>query len=167
MIYKFFDTSSLLLATHNILFNNDNYKIVISSITLQELENIKNSNNKDEEIKFKAHNLTRFLKENSELYEVIIFTEDMLQPFEKRRLSINNDICILATAYYYDTIIHPDETIFVTNDLCLKNIANLYFGNDSIESYQENTVDNYTGYKEIYLTDKGILCELYENPNNN
>lgn len=41
-IYKFYDTSSLLLAQDN-LFKDENIRVVISSITLNELEHIKTS----------------------------------------------------------------------------------------------------------------------------
>jgi len=44
---------------------------------------------------------------------------------------------ILATAIDYDTNVHPDETIFVTNDLALKAIANLFFGDKMLESVDE------------------------------
>ena len=48
MSYYFYDTSSLISSADS-LFENDN-KIVVSSITLAELENIKTSN-RDIEIK--------------------------------------------------------------------------------------------------------------------
>ncbi|MDO4975400.1 MAG: PIN domain-containing protein, partial [Alphaproteobacteria bacterium] len=77
--YKFFDTCSLLLqANHLFEDDNENEKIVLSSITLQELEDIKTSNNKDAEIKYAARQLTRTLDECTGAYEVVIFTEDML-----------------------------------------------------------------------------------------
>lgn len=54
---KFYDTSSLLLIPDDLF---DEY-FVISSITLSELEEIKNSRNKDFSIKAKARHLTQFL----------------------------------------------------------------------------------------------------------
>ena len=53
MTYNFYDTSSLLLRSNN-LFDDENEKIIISSVTLNELENIKTARNKSEEIKYKA-----------------------------------------------------------------------------------------------------------------
>lgn len=50
------------------------------------------------------------------------------------KLGNTNDIKILACAFDYDRQMHPDETVFVTNDLALKNIANTIFGSDSIKS---------------------------------
>lgn len=69
------------------------------------------------------------------------------------KFSSANDIKILATAVDYDKECHPDEVIFVTNDLALKNIANTVFGSDSIESVEEPK-DDYTGYKEVYLNEE-------------
>ena len=39
----------------------------------------------------------------------------------------------LALAIQYEKMCHPDETIFVTSDKELAEIANRYFGEDSIE----------------------------------
>ena len=135
--YKFYDTCSLLLKTNH-LFNEENVKVVISSISLQELEDIKTANNKDAEIKYSARKLLNILNENPEAYEIWVFKEDMLKPIvEKGFDHINNDLKILACAFDYDCNVHPDETVFVTNDLALKAIANCFFGEDSIESVNE------------------------------
>ena len=49
---KFYDTSSLLLNLDNLF--EDEAQIYISSITLEELEHIKTSANKDADIKYSA-----------------------------------------------------------------------------------------------------------------
>lgn len=163
MIYKFYDTCSLLLRGQH-LFDEENTKIVISSITLQELENIKNSRNKDENVKFSARNILNILNKNVDKYEIHIYQPKMLDKFIQFEES--NDIKILATAFDYDYYVHPDETVFITNDLALKAIANLYFGEDSIQSVIEEELDQYTGYKEI-IVDNNQLSQLYENLNYN
>ena len=141
MIYKFFDTCSLLLKANH-LFDDDSYKTVISSISLQELEDIKTASNKDAEIKYSARKLLATLNEHPEAYEIWIFKEEMLEPIINKGFThINNDLRILACAYDYDTYKHPDETVFVTNDLVLKAIANCFFGEDSIESVNEESLD--------------------------
>lgn len=92
----------------------------------------------------------------------------MLEPLlDKCDLSVNNDIKILATAFDYDYYEHPDETIFVTNDLALKTIANLFFGEDSIESVDEELVDQYTGYKEVQIKNDQVLNDFYSNLSHN
>ena len=137
MTYKFYDTCSLLLKTNH-LFDDKDSKVVISSITLQELEDIKTSHNKDAETKYSARKLLNILSENPKAYEIWIFKESMLEPIvEKGFDHINNDLRILATAFDYDYYQHPDETVFVTNDLALQAIANCFFGEDSIEAVDE------------------------------
>ena len=166
MTYKFYDTCSLLLKTNH-LFDEENVKVVISSISLQELEDIKTANNKDAEIKYSARKLLNILNENPKAYEIWTFKEDMLKPIiEKGFDHINNDLRILACAFNYDYTQHPDETVFVTNDLALKAIANCFFGEDSIESVNEEQLDQYTGFKEIQLSDQE-LSDLYSNLNYN
>lgn len=149
--YRFYDTSSLLLRANN-LFDTEE-KIAISSITLEELENIKTSATKDADVKYAARKLVHMLNEHTGEYDIHIFKESMLKPIIDKDLSINNDMKILATAIDYDNNIHPDEVIFVTNDLCLKQIANLFFGDGVIESVDEDFDDDYTGYIDITMTD--------------
>ena len=50
---KIFDTSSLLLISDS-LFEDEKNSIIITNITLKELENIKTSANKDANIKYAA-----------------------------------------------------------------------------------------------------------------
>ena len=86
---------------------------------------------------------------------------------DKCDFEVNTDLKILACAFDYDTHEHPDETIFVTNDLALKTIANLFFGEDSIESVDEEQVDQYSGYKEVKIANEQVLGEIYSNLNHN
>jgi predicted ribonuclease YlaK len=150
--YRFYDTSSLLLKANNLF--EENKPFAISSITLEELENIKTSNNKDADIKYLARKLLHLLDEHYGEYDIHIFKEDMLKPIIEKNLTISNDMRILATAFDYDNNIHPDETIFVTNDLCLKHIANLFFGDGVIESVNLDDDDDYKGYLEVTLTNE-------------
>lgn len=80
----------------------------------------------------------------------------MLAPIAEKGLEISNDMKILASAIDYDKRIAPDNTLFVTNDLALQNIANLFFGEDSIISVPEEDADKYCGYKEVIMTDKEL-----------
>ena len=70
MTYNFYDTCSLL--TKGTLLEDKNEQIIISSITLDELENIKTSANKDANIKYTARQLLRTLNDNPDLCQVII-----------------------------------------------------------------------------------------------
>ena len=158
--YKFYDTCSLLLKVDTLLEETD--PIVISSITLNELENIKTSNNKDADIKYAARRLLHLLAEHPEAYEVHIFNMNMLDPITERGLAITDDTKILATAIDYDRTRHPDETVFVTNDLALYHIANLFFGTDSIERVNEEEADDYDGYLEVTLSNDE-MADFYSN----
>ena len=157
---KFYDTCSLLLAGET-LFEQEE-KFVISSITFKELERIKTSANKDVDIKYTARLLLHLFEEHPEQYEVVIHRTDYEDKIMEKSLDLNDDTRILSDAIYYDTKVRPDEMIFVTNDLSLKHIANLFLGNDSIESVPEEQ-DNYTGYIEIVATDNQ-LAEFYQDP---
>ena len=66
MKIKFYDTSSLLKQV-NSLFETDE-QIAISSITLEEIENIKTSANKDADIKYSARRLLHTLDAHSGEY---------------------------------------------------------------------------------------------------
>ena len=160
---KFYDTCSLLLKVED-LFSEG--KFAISSITLEELEGIKTSAHKDAETKYHARKILSQLADNPKEYEVWIFRDYMLGPIKEKGFeSINNDLKILSCAINYDKEVHPDDTIFVTNDLALYNIANLFFGEDSIESVKIED-DGYCGYKIINLDDQQME-ELYSRPDFN
>ena len=163
-IYNFYDTCSLLLRVDDLFWNPDEH-IVISSITLEELESIKTSAKKDENIKHDARVLLRKLAAYRDKYEVWIFNESMLAPIIEKHLTITPDMKILATALDYDNRVHPDETVFITNDLSLFNIANLFFGEDSVQMVEEYN-DDYTGYLDRMFTDEE-LAYFYEHPYEN
>ena len=160
---KFYDTSSLLIAGESIFEKGEPF--VISSITLKELENIKTSNNKDVETKYSARLLLRLLEENKDIYEVYVHTILEEAKIAQKAFSINDDLRILSDAIAYDAKRRPDETIFVTNDLCLAEIANLYFGKDCIEKIEEDK-DYYTGYLEVWPTEEE-LANFYQKLNYN
>ena len=147
---KFYDTSSLLLISKEELFSE---KFIISSIVLQELEHIKTSYNKDQEVKAQARYVTRLLERYPDKYEVAVYKRHKGLLALLYDLPLTNDIKILLTAKKYKNTI-----TFVTNDLCLKNLAK-FFLNCPITSVEEK-FDNYTGYKELYLNEKQI-ADLY------
>lgn len=130
---KFYDTSSLLVAGES-LFKDKN-KFLISSISLKELERIKTSSKKDECIKQTARTLLHLLEENPDNYEIIIHRSSYEKAIEEKDLDITEDMKILSDAIACNNREQAiDRIIFVTNNLSLKNIANLFFGNKMIES---------------------------------
>ena len=151
---KFYDTCSLLLKADE-LFNEGTF--YISSVTLNELEGIKTSNTKDPDVKYAARKILHLLDENPDKHIVKIFTEDMLKPIEKLKLSVTNDTQILATAI---RVSKSEEITFVTNDLALKNIAGLFFDKNHISSEREDYKDDYTGYLEVTM-DNAVMERFY------
>ena len=100
----FFDTSSLLMLAKEDI---EKYApIIISSISLKELENIKSSNHKSDEIKQKARKIIRLIDNYKDLFIVWNYQSYMLKPILKKYSlepdEVNNDLKILATAYDYE-----------------------------------------------------------------
>lgn len=161
---KFYDTCSLLLMA-NCLFNNEEDKIAISSITLDELESIKTSSYKDADIKFAARRLLSALDEYDGEYDVHIYREKMLNPIRAQDLEITNDVKILATALDYQKQV-GEEIVFVTNDHCLKRIARTFFSPDNVWQVAEDIDDTYRGYKEIQLNEDE-MADFYSSQSDN
>lgn len=151
MTNKFFDTSSLLAGDLSDIFS-PNFKTVISTITLEELEHLKN-NKERPDTAYAARHLLHYLDDNDN-YTIYIHTSTN-ENYIRQNFTLTNDLKILSDAIGYDKNVAPDETVFVTNDLALKNIANCFFGNDSIESINL-TKNPYTGYKEIIPTEEEL-----------
>lgn len=167
MVNNFYDTCSLLLRAENLFDNIENENIIISSITLQELEDIKTSTRKDEKTKYAARKLLHTLHDHPEFYTIWIYTEDMLEPIRAiQQIQENNDARILACAYDCENKKYPDNMNFVTNDLALAAIANLFFGKDSIKEVNDDFFDNYRGFIEISLSEQG-MAEFYNDLNYN
>ena len=162
MTYKFYDTCSLLLKVDNLW--EDNVIIVLSSITLEELENIKTATNKDPDVKYAATKLTHELDEHfgDGSYTVMIWNNDLMEDLVEAHLPITNDSKIIICADAYMDLIEPeDEFIFYTNDICCKHMAHLTL-ECPIRSIEEEKYD-YDGYKMIQMDDEE-MAEFYSNP---
>lgn len=163
MLYKFYDTNALLTAGEA-LFEENAPRFIISSISIKELENIKQSMNKDIHTKATARKLLRLLDEYPEKYNFYLHTlkdEHILTHFG---FEINNDTKILSDVYACGK---EQDIIFVTNDLGLKAIAKIVLSPEKVESYQEtDNSDNYTGYKEG-VVDEISMANFYQNPTTN
>lgn len=156
-----YDTSSLLLLANNLFKQKHKHHIVITSITLKELERIKVSANKDANIKYAARKILRELDEHPGQYECYIYNTTMNEPLEEYNLEINDDAKILAAAYNYTKHHKFQDVYFYTNDLALKQIARLFFNNKigSIDIEQ----DAYVGYQNVSFSEKE-MANFYTNP---
>lgn len=160
---KFYDTCSLLLRASNLFDEKENF--AISSITLQELENIKTSANKDENVKFSARQLLHDLDQHYNEYLIINYITIYGDEITKKNFELTNDAKILSCYLHCARMLYPEEeVIFITNDLALKALARCY--TDKVQSLEENAPDDYTGYKEITMSDDA-MSDFYSNPYEN
>jgi predicted ribonuclease YlaK len=155
---KFYDTNELLHSLSEI-----EGKIYLSSITLQELEHIKVSKNKDEDVRFEARKVTRFLRENEDRYVCIVAEKKHYNLLEELNLPVDNDNLIIACA----KLLQDEKSIeveFITDDICCYNIAKHIFKLECSGLKSEVVEDKYTGFKSIIMTDEE-MAKFYENEN--
>ena len=163
---KFYDTCALLdIDTEKI-----EDKIYLSSVTLNEIEHIKTSKSKDDDVKFKARKITRWLKDNEEKYECIVANKSIYEIVEDKNLEISNDNLIIATAYDLQDGCHDltRDVEFYTNDICCYNIAKNVF-NLKCNTVNSENIEKYKGYVEMTLDTNEInylYNEYLENKNN-
>ena len=161
MKYKCYDTCSLLEQAGH-LFDSDDFTLVISSITLEELESIKTSGNKDPDVKYAARKVLTDMDEHYGAFEIVLYNDSYGDMMMRDGISLSNDAKIIACARHFAAKHPQDEVIFVTNDLICRHIASMYFITEKVieEDY------NYDGYKEVYLDEDGLI-EFYSNQDKN
>ena len=158
----FYDTNALLELQQN-AFNNFFF---ISSETLNELENIKVSGQKSEEIKYKARKILHLLDENQDKYEVVIYTTAMEKIINEKQVEVTPDTKIIACCVFSQGLLSQSEDFtFVTNDISCKMIASRIFGL-KVESVIKNSLDEYKGFIEKSLSDEE-MAYFYEHQNEN
>lgn len=151
---KFYDTNAVLKLQSKI-FDDD---FALSSTTLHELEHIKMSRNKDEEVKYNARKVIHLLDTYSDKYDVVTFTTDVDELMHEYGVFDSPDNEIIACAKYYSK---ENDIIFITNDICCKVIAKDIFKLD-VESVGDNIDDNYKGFVEKSLSEED-MAYFYEN----
>ena len=150
----FYDTCSLLNELHS-AFENDFF--YISSVTLEELENIKTSSSKDQDIKYRARQLLHLLFENKDKYKVVIFQKEWETAISNfSYLSDNNDSKIIYSAFITDTGISFD-LVFKTDDLCCAALAK-QIGLTVETTYEQMKLDNYTGFIEKTISNEELVA---------
>lgn len=159
---KFYDTCSLLLAGESLFEKEEGF--YVSSITFKELERIKTSANKDADVKYSARLLLHLFDQHPDLYKVIIHKVENEEEIIKNSLEVTDDTRILSDAIKLNSTTEYGKITFVTNDLSLKHIAKLFFGNNVLSVPEET--DTYTGYREVYPNDEE-LGEFYQDIDNN
>ena len=147
----FYDTCSLLNLQAD-AFKNSFY---LSSITLNELENIKTSGSKDEETKWRARQVLHLLKENEGVFSVVRFKESDATYLSKYDLPHTNDSKIILTAL---NILSDQDDVFITDDLACYYVAKSVGLNAQI--LQDIILDDYQGFKKVVLSEQKML-EFY------
>ena len=155
MARKFIDTNVLLTDCSDIS------DTILSSKTIEELENIKASANKDAEIKYKARQAVRAIKEQKP--EIIVVQQIDYDKLNALNLEITNDNLIICSAFRYTMMNADTDLVFVTNDILAGLIAEQYFGLN-VESVDNKKDNIYKGYKVVSPTDEE-LSQVYSKDN--
>ena len=160
-MYCLLDTCALLNLQEEAFKING--RILLSSLTLVELENIKTSKNKNDDIKYTASQVIHLLEEKEDQYEIILYKTDWDEIIESNHYILNNDSRIIATAVH---TLGPDD-IFITDDLDCKKLAQA-LGLTVKKSSQIYKPEEYTGYKVRHISSDEALADFYNNivPNN-
>ena len=149
--YKLFLDTNALLNLQESAFKEDFF---ISQKTLEEIENIKSSSKKDGEIKCKARLISHLLDKYYGKYTVIRTDSSIKKVLTNFDLEETPDNIILATAYVCNQS-HP--ILVCTDDLncrfISRNIFNIYTKGINEINLVKN-IDEYTGYKDITLSDE-------------
>lgn len=141
---EFWDTNTILKQYLQIPKHED--PIYISSVSLIELENIKTSRNKDDQIKYSARKAVKVL-ENANNIKVIVCTNDHIADIYSNNLEDTPDNRIIATAAsVIESTIQDIE--FVTYDYCCSLIARDIFGLKVKPITESHEI--YKGYQELY-----------------
>ena len=152
MAKRLFDTNAILADCTDIS------NVIISSKTLDELENIKSSSHKDNDIKYKARVAVRAIREQKP--EIVVVQKSDYDKIEELGLEITNDNLIIASAWRYS---QENPIAFVTHDVLCSLIANTYFGLD-VEELRLKNDDVYKGYRVVQPTDEE-LSQVYSKDN--
>lgn len=124
---------------------------MISSVTLQELEHIKVSGRKSEEVKYNARKALHILDENPDKYTAVVFTTAMENYINEKLIEVTPDSKIVTTAAFSKNMIpQEDDFVFVTNDLACKVIAQKIFDLPVESVDEENGNEIYKGYQVIH-----------------
>ena len=127
----------------------------ISNITLNELEGIKTSGVKDEEIKYKARRFLGLLSTNEDKYKVIIYQTCLDEFINNFGLPITNDSKIIITAYSEK----ENNILFETADFACYELAKFVGSECNLITKEE---DNYRGYEERILHNDAEIAEFYQ-----
>lgn len=156
------------LDTNVLLENLDEFRdkeFAISSVTLNELEEIKTNKYKTEEVKYAAREATRWLADHYGQYEVIHYCDSARDKIWSYNLDDTNDAQIVGCAWLYSVIANSEDVYFVTHDLSCRNIAHNIFGLN-VKWFEKENTEEYTGFKEVIMSEEE-MAYFYEHQDDN
>lgn len=135
--------------------------IIISSVTVQQLNNIKENRSKTEDVRFKSRMAARFVDKHPELVTVWQYLSSDTDEIAKLGLEDIPDYRIVAGAFRYTRDVGP--VVFWTEDtLCRIAARDIW----KLPLYQYSPPTDYTGWVDRTLDDEA-MSEIYSNPSNN
>ena len=155
---KFYDSNAILKLQDKIFEEN----FIISSVTLQELEHIKVSRNKDDQVKYEARKALHLLDDNSDKYDVVVYDNAIENYILGKNMEITPDTKIVGSCAFIKAM---KDVVFVTDDIACKMIARKIF-NLTVKGVNDEPVDIYKGYREISL-DEQEMAHFYQNLSEN
>lgn len=150
---KFYDTNAILKLQDKI-FEED---FIISSVTLQELEHIKVSRNKDDKVKYEARKALHLLDDNSNKYDVVVYDNAIENYILGKNMEITPDTKIVGSCAFINVM---KDVIFITDDIACKMIARKIF-NLTVKGINDEPADDYSGFIEKTLSESEMAC-FYE-----
>lgn len=150
----FYDTSALL----DLLEEVGQGEAIISSVSLQELEKIKNSANASDLLKYKARVVTRVIEKHQDL-EIIIPNNKVKKIMKRFQLQDNNDGVILASAFLSGAeVVKSSDSSFVNIG---RRVLNLVITNTK---KKKPRLCNY-GVVDVFLPEKEVEDAIKRNEN--
>lgn len=150
---KFYDTNAILKLQDKI-FEED---FIISSVTLQELEHIKVSRNKDDQVKYEARKALHLLDDNSDKYDVVVYDNAIENYILGKNMEITPDTKIVGSCAFINAM---KDVVFITDDIACKMIARKIF-NLTVKGVNDEPVDDYSGFVEKTLSESE-MAYFYE-----
>lgn len=182
MTKKFYDTN-VFLDCPSVL--DDLTDVVVPSTVIDELENIKTNAHKDGEVKFKARQAIRAIRQamKEDKLSIAFPQNGALAEFDHLGFEITNDMRIVSSVYWYiferkDQGLEPCDVLFYTKDVLCYLFAKILelspewrkIISDFDSSIRTVLVDDiqsreiYKGYKIVTCTDEQ-LAEVYAKDN--
>lgn len=152
----FLDTNALLTLCED-LESPEYDGFNISQKSLEEIENIKTNDRKDQNVKYRARRVSRILDSGKVNFNVVVTDKYVMNVANKSGIEIIPDTIICSAA----KVVAEDnpEMIFLCDDISCKNIARKVFGLNVQSANKKEKI--YKGYLEIegtseYITD--VMC---------